>query len=216
MKLPELPVRPQTILIGVVVVAVSFFISLKAMDWLSPGAKLAAPQLAQLPPLPPAPRSSTVIAPVAISLTAIREAAERAAPKNFAGKADNPVSQLLQDADIGWTATRGPILATGAQDVLSLTTPINGKLNVTGSLTSKATGAVGDAIGGLLGADAGKRIGSVNIKAINASAEIRGNVVITMRPRLAQTWRVEPNFGAQVILGDTSLVLAGAKVAGRA
>ena len=212
MKLPELPVRPQTILIAIVVVAVSFFISLKVMDWLSPGAKLAAPQLAQLPPLPPAPRSSTVIAPVAISLTAIREAAERAAPKNFAGKADNPVSQLLQDADIGWTATRGPILATGAQDVLSLTTPINGKLNVTGSLTSKATGAVGDAIGGLLGADAGKRIGSVNIKAINASAEIRGNVVITMRPRLAQTWRVEPNFGAQVILGDTSLILAGAKV----
>jgi Domain of unknown function (DUF4403) len=212
MKLPELPVRPWTILLGVVVVAVSFFVSLKAMDWLSPRAKLAAPQLAQLPPLPPAPRSSVVIAPVAISLTAIRQSAERAAPKNFAGKADNPVSQLLQDADIGWTATRGPILATGTQDVLSLTTPINGKLNVTGSLTSKATGAVGDAIGGLLGADAAKRIGSVNIKAINASAEIRGNVVITMRPRLAQTWHVEPNFGAQVILGDTSLVLAGARV----
>ena len=103
-------------------------------------------------------------------------------------------------------------LATGTQDVLSLTTPITGKLNVTGSLTSKATGAVGDAIGGLLGADAAKRIGSVNIKAINASAEIRGNVVITMRPRIAQTWHVEPNFGAQVILGDTSLVLAGAQV----
>src|SRR6201985_958228 len=196
MKLPELPVGPRTILIGVVVVAVSFFVSLKAMDWLSPGAKLAAPQLAQLPPLPPAPRSSTVIAPVSISLTAIREAAERAAPKNFAGKADNPVSQLLQDADIGWTATRGPILATGTQDVLSLTTPITGKLNVTGSLTSKATGAVGDAIGGLLGADAAKRIGSVNIKAINASAEIRGNVVITMRPRLAQAWHGAPEFGA--------------------
>src|ERR1700740_1210103 len=164
MKLPELPVGPKTILLGVAVVAVSFFVSLKAMDWLSPRATVKAPVLAQLPPLPPAPRSSVVIAPVAISLTAIREAAERAAPKNFAGKADNPVSQLVQGADIGGTATRGPILTTGTQDVLSLTTPINGKLNVTGSLTSKATGAVGDAIGGLLGADAGKRVGSVNIK----------------------------------------------------
>src|ERR1700761_5875622 len=212
MKLPELPVRPRTILLGVVVIAVSFFVSLKAMDWLSPGAKLAAPQLAHLPPLPPSPRSSVVIAPIAISLTAIREAAERGAPKNFAGKADNPVSQLLQDADIGWTASRGSIAATGAQDALTLSTPLTGKISVTGSLTSKATGAVGDAIGGLLGADAAKRIGSVNIKAINATAEIRGNVVITMRPRLAQTWHVEPNFGAQVILGDTSLVLAGAKV----
>src|ERR1700761_9837776 len=101
MKGSDLPVRPRTILLGVFGSAVSFFVSLKAMDWLSPRAKLAAPQLAQLPPLPPAPRSSVVIAPVAISLTAIREAAERAAPKNFAGKAENPVSQLLQDADIG-------------------------------------------------------------------------------------------------------------------
>jgi len=212
MKLSELPVRPRTILLGIAVVAVSFFVSLKAFDWLSPRAKITAPQLAQLPPLPPAPRSSVVVAPVAISLTAIREAAERAAPRNFAGKAENPVSQLLQDADIGWTATRGPILTTGTQNVLSLTTPLNGKLNVTGSLTSKATGAVGDAIGGLLGADAAKRVGSVNIKAINASAEIRGNVVVTVRPKLAQAWHVEPNLGAQVILGDTSLVLAGARV----
>src|SRR5262249_61548117 len=149
---PDCPERPRPIVLGVFVVAAWFFVSLKAIDWLSPRAKLAAPQLAQLPPLPPAPRSSVVIAPVAISLTAIREAAERAAPRTFAGKADNPVSQLLQDADIGWTATRGPILATGGQDVLSLTTPINGKLNVTGSLTSKATGAVGDAIGGWLSA----------------------------------------------------------------
>jgi hypothetical protein len=212
MQLPEVPVRPRTILLGVAVVAVSFFVSLKAMDWLSPRAKLATLQLAQLPPLPLAPRSSVVVAPVAISLTAIREAAERAAPRNFAGKADNPVSQILQNADIGWTASRGPILATGTQDVLSLTTPLNGKLNVTGSLTSKATGAVGDAIGGLLGADAAKHIGSVNIKAINASAEIRGNVVVTARPKLAQSWHVEPNLGAQVILGDTSIVLAGARV----
>src|SRR6201995_503302 len=158
-KLPELPARPRTILLGVAVVAVSFFVSLKAIDWLSPRAKVTAPQLAQLPPLPQAPRSSVVIAPIAISLTAIREAAERAAPRNFAAKSDNPVSQLLQDADIGWTATRGPILATGTQDMLSLTTPITGKLNVTGSLNSKATGAVGDAIGGPLRGGGGERAG---------------------------------------------------------
>src|SRR5215475_3209532 len=212
MKLPELPVRPRTILLGVVVVAVSFFVSLKAMDWLSPRARLTTPKLAQLPPLPPAPRSSVVIAPVAVSLTAIREAAERAAPKNFAGKADNPVSQLLQDADIGWTASRGPILTTGTQNVLSLTSPLTGKLNVTGSLTSKATGAVTDAIGGLLGADAAKRIGSINIKQLNASAELKGTVTITSRPKLAAAWRVEPNLSAQVSMGDTSLVVAGAKV----
>ena len=67
----------------------------------------------------------------------IREAADRAAPRNFAGKADNPAAQVLQNADIGWTASRGPIFATGGEDMLSLTTPLTGKLNVTGSLSSK-------------------------------------------------------------------------------
>ena len=153
-----------------------------------------------------------MLAPVAIALTAIRDAADRAAPRNFAGKADNPVSQILQNADIGWTASRGPIAATGGQDVLSLATPLTGKLNVTGSLSSKATGAVGDALGGLLGGNVAKQIGSVNIKSLNASAEIKGNVTITSRPKLAAAWHLEPNLAAQVTLGDTSLVVAGARV----
>jgi hypothetical protein len=199
-------------LVAIAVIAVSFFISLKAIDWLSPRAALPKDAQVELPPLPAASRASFVMAPVAIALSAIREAADRATPRNFNGKADNAVSQILQNADVGWTASRGPIAATGAQDVLSLTTPLNGKLNVTGSLTSKATGAVGDAIGGLLGDKAAKQIGSINIKSLNASAEIKGNVIITSRPKLAAAWRVEPNLSAQVVLNDTSVVVAGAKV----
>ena len=202
----------RPILLGIAVVAVSFFVSLKAMDWLSPRGTVAAPVLVELPPLPPAPRNSSIIAPVAIALAAIRDAADRGAPRTFAGKADNPASQMLQNADIGWTASRGPISATGAQDVLSLTTPLTGTLNVTGSLSAKATGAVGDALGGLLGGNVAKQIGSVNIKSLNANAEIKGNVLITARPKLAANWRIEPNLAAQVTLGDTSLSVAGARV----
>jgi hypothetical protein len=208
----RLAVRLKTILLAIAVVAVSFLVSLKTMDWLSPRGTVRAPVLVELPPLPPAPRSSSIIAPVAIALTAIRDAADRGAPRTFAGKADNPVSQILQNADIGWTASRGAITATGAQDVLSLATPLTGTLNVTGSLSSKATGAVGDALGGLLGGNVAKQIGSVNIKALNASAEIKGNVTITARPKLAAAWRIEPNLVAQVTLGDTSLSVAGARV----
>jgi hypothetical protein len=208
----RLAVSLRTILFAIAVVVGSFFVSLKTMDWLSPRGTVGAPVLVELPPLPPAPRSSSIIAPVAIALTAIRDAAERGAPRNFEGKADNPVSQILQDADIGWTASRGPIAATGAQDVLSLATPLTGKLNVTGSLTSKATGAVGDALGGLLGGNVAKQIGSVNIKSLNANAEIKGNVIITSRPKLGAAWRIEPNLAAQVNLGDTNLSVAGARV----
>ena len=96
--------------------------------------------------------------------------------------------------------------------MLSLATPLTGTLNVTGSLSSKATGAVGDALGSLLGGNVAKQIGSVNIKALNASAEIKGNVVFTSRPKLAAAWHVEPNLAAQVNLGDSSLSVAGARV----
>ncbi|MBI5322250.1 DUF4403 family protein [Bradyrhizobium sp.] len=208
----ELDFSLKTILIAVAVVVASFFVSLKAMDFLSPRGGGKAPVLAALPPLPPATRSSRVMAPVSISLMAIRDAAERSTARTFGGKAENPVSQVLQNADIGWTASRGPIAVTGVQDALSLTTPLTGTLNVTGSLSSKAGGAVNDAIGGLLGANAAKQIGSINIKNLNVSGEIRGNVVVTSRPRLAANWRIEPNLAAQVNLGDTSLQAAGARI----
>src|ERR1019366_1836034 len=168
----RLAVNLKTILLGIAVVAVSFFVSLKIMDWLAPRGTVGAPVLAELPPLPPTSRVSIIVAPVTIPLSAIRDAADRGAPRSFTGKADNPVSQILQNADIGWTASRGPITASGAQDVLSLATPLTGTLNVTGSRTAKATGAVGDALGGLLGGNVAKQIGSVNIKNLNASAEI--------------------------------------------
>src|SRR3954453_15370806 len=110
----RLPMHLKTILIGVAVVAVSFLISLKGMDLLWPrAANSGAPVLAEMPPLPPASRSSSMMVPVSIALGAIRDVADRSSPYNFGGKADNPVSQILQNADIGWTASRGPITATG-------------------------------------------------------------------------------------------------------
>ncbi|NOJ42055.1 DUF4403 family protein [Bradyrhizobium australiense] len=208
----RLPMRVKTIAIALAVLVISFAVSLRVMDFVAPRATNSHPALAELPPLPPATRASTVMAPIAVALSAIRDAADRGAPRNFSGKADNPISQILQNADIGWTASRGPISATGAQDVLSLATPLTGTLNVTGSLSAKATGAVGEALGGLLGGNVAKQIGSVNIKNLNASAEIKGNVVISARPQIAANWRIEPNLAAQVNLGDTSLTVAGARV----
>src|SRR4051794_26293701 len=202
--------RLKTALLAALVIAAAFFVSLKAMDWLSPRGN--APALAELPPLPAVPRTSTILAPVVIPLNAIRDAADRATPKNFAGKAANPVEQLLQNAEINWTATRGPISASGAGDVLTLATPLTGTLNITGALSSKVTGAVGDVLGGLLGANAAKQIGSINIKNVNASAEIKGNVAIAARPQVSPNWRIEPNLMAQVDLSDTSLSLAGMRV----
>jgi hypothetical protein len=206
------PGRLKLLLIAGTAVAAIVLVGIIAAEIFWPADHVPTPKIADVRPLPPVTRSSIVMAPVSISLSAIRDAAEHATPRSFAGKADNPVAQVLQNADIGWTASRGAIAATGAQDTLSLAAPLSGKLNVTGTLSAKVTGAVGDAISNLLGANAAKQIGGINIKNINANAEIKGNVVITMQPRFAANWHVEPNFAAQVNLGDSTMTVAGARL----
>lgn len=204
--------RLKAILLAVAVVAVSFFASLKVMDWISPRGVASRKAAADLPPLPPAPKSSVILAQVAIPISVVRDVAERNAARNFSGKADNPVSQVLQNADIGWTASRGPLSASGDKDALSLSTALSGKLNVTGSLAAKATGAVNDAIGDLIGANAAKQISNLSIKAFKADAEIKGNVTVVAHPKFAAAWRIEPNLSGTVNLGDSSVTVAGARL----
>lgn len=204
--------RLKSVAIAAGVVATAFAATLMAMDWLASDLSPPAPVLAQLPPLPETTRHSILLAPIKISLKAIADAAERAAPRNFAGKAANPVPQLLQDADINWTAARGAITASGGASGLTMAAPLAGKLKVTGTLSAGAKGAIGEALGSLLGGNVAKQIGTINIKAFKADAEIRGNVAMTSRPALTANWRVEPNLAAQVDLGDTQLSIAGVRV----
>jgi hypothetical protein len=202
--------RLSHILFGILAIAVSFVAATYIMNWISPQTTGPAPKLAQLPPLPPVTRNSVVIAPIAVTLTAIRDSVERAAPKNFAGKADNPAKQILSNADINWTIVRGPIAASasGTGNDLVLTTPLNGKLAIAGNISN----VTGDAISNIIGGNLGKQIGNVAIKQFNANGEIRGTVGITSRPALLPNWRVEPNLNAQVNLGDTALTIGGIRV----
>lgn len=202
--------RIKTVLIAIVVIALSFVAGLKIMDWWSP--RGAAPRLVALPPLPDVARNSSILAPIRIPLKVIASAADRATPRDFNGKAANPVPQLLQNADIDWTARRGTITASGGQNALALATPLTGTLKVKGSLSESVQGALGNALGSLLGGNAAKQLGSLNIKNVNADAEIRGNVGMTARPALLANWRIEPNLAAKVDLGDTDLSVAGIRV----
>ncbi|HAP10431.1 MAG TPA: hypothetical protein DCR50_06185, partial [Afipia sp.] len=164
-------------------------------------------------PPPPVSRNSEILTPISISIAALRDGLDRAAPRNLGGKADNPVSQILQNADINWTVTRGPIAASGVQNALSLSTPLDGKLTVLGSLSAASGTALGNALGNVLGSNAVKQLGSVNIKQLNANAAIHGNVAITSKPEVLREWRIDPKLTAQVTLGESSLTIAGAKVA---
>ncbi|MBX9711056.1 MAG: DUF4403 family protein [Xanthobacteraceae bacterium] len=202
----------KSILLGLTVVAVSFFASLQAMDYFWPRV-VERPALAPLPPLPQVARTSEIMAPVRISLATIGTALDRAAPRDLGGKATNPVAQVLQNADINWTVQRGAISTSGLQNTLTLSTPLNGKLTVLGSLNAREGSPLGNALGSILGNNAAKQIGNISIKSLNANAAIQGTVTMTSRPEITPNWRIDPKLTAQVNLNDSSLTVAGAKVA---
>ena len=104
----------RRILIGAVIVAIFFGGTLWALETFWGGSAPAKlPQLADTPPLKPLTRQSTIIAPVAVANNAIRDAMEAQAPRNLTGKRDNPLSDLIGKADIGWDMTRGPLAVAG-------------------------------------------------------------------------------------------------------
>ena len=124
-----------------------------------------------------------------ITLASIRDAADRAAPRNFNGKANNPAPQLIQNADITWTAARGAISATGANNAISLSTLVTGTVNAKGSLSQEAGGAVSNLVGQMFGSKTGEQIGRIAIRELNANADIRANVAVQAQPRLSPNWR---------------------------
>ena len=115
-----------------------------------------------VPPLQPATRTSVVIAPAAVALTAIRDAMEAQAPRDLSGKRENPVGQLLQNAELGWTITRGPLALTGRAEGLTVVAPLNGAFRLTGQIGAQVGNQIGNitgALGGLLNESLGKQSG---------------------------------------------------------
>jgi len=110
------------------------------MGWLSSGTSGRRPALTDVPPLAPATRTSVIVTPVAIALAAIRDATEQAAPRDLTGKRENPLTQLLSNAEIGWTVARGPLVVTGRPDALVLSSTLNGTFRATGQISSLSDG----------------------------------------------------------------------------
>jgi Domain of unknown function (DUF4403) len=166
--------------------------------------------------LQPVTRASQVIAPVAVALTAIGQSLDAVAPRDFTGKNDNPVTQLLGQAEIGLTVTRGTMVASGQPNTLTIMTPLNGSVRITGQIgntAGKAVGGIGNAIGNLLGGNAvGKQIEDLAVKTLDQRTDFRGNVVITSRPQLTSAWRIEPNLAGRLDFNDAGTNIAGIKV----
>jgi hypothetical protein len=202
----------RKILLGIVVVTAGFAGSLWIMGKFWPiNGSASRPALTELPPLKPLSRVSVVVAPVAVAHGALRAAMEASTPRDLSGKSNNPFGSLLSQADIGISVARGPIAVTGRAEALTITTPLNGTLRVTGQIATQAGNLTGS-IGGLLGSAVGKRLQDLTGKVLDQRADIRGNVVMLSHPALTSAWRIEPNLTAQVAIGDGAMSLAGLKI----
>lgn len=203
--------RLRTILAGIVVLVLAFVGATILMWATGPASDGRRPALAKVPPLPPASRTSVIVAPVEIKLTAIRDALEANAPRNLTGKPSNPISKVLSNADIGFTVNRGPLAVHGKPDVMAIVTAFSGVLRVTGQIANQAAGGLG-AIGGLLGKGVGKSVENLAGKALDQRADIKGQVLVLAEPKLTPAWRFQPNLKPAVGIADASLTIVGVKL----
>ncbi len=203
----------RTIAIAAVVILGFFAGTLWALDALWPGNPAAdkRPALATLPALQPVTRTSYVIAPVAVATSAIRDAMDAAAPRNLAGRRENPLSDLLAKADIGWTMARGPLVVVGGASGLTISTPLNGTLRATGNIANTAGNLTG-ALTGIVGDNIGRNVGSLTTRVLDQRADIRGTATVTSRPALQPNWRIEPNLAGNVALAEGGMMIAGIRL----
>ena len=202
----------RIVILGIVIVVAAFIGATLLMNLLWPSSlQEGRPQLVAVPPLPPLAGTSTVLAPAAIAMSAIRKALEAEAPRNLSGHPQNPVSQLLQEAELNFTIARGPLALTGRPDSLVVSTALNGTFQARGTLTD-AAGALGNTLGNMLGGNLGQQVQGLAGKAFDQHADFRGTVTAVSRPSIGSNWRLAPNLTAQVNVVDVVLPIAGVKL----
>ena len=165
-----------------------------------------------MPPLPPVTRTSVIIAPVAIALPAIRDALERAAPRDLAGKPDNPISKVLVESR---DRLHGRALAAGGERRRQRPDAVDQPQRRAARhrpARHRRPRSLGGTITSLLDDNLGRKVESFAGKALDQRADFRGNVAVTSRPAIATNWRIEPNLTGQVAIGDNALPIAGLKL----
>ena len=182
---------------GTLVIVVSFAGAALIMNLLSPGGEVRQPVLVEVPPLQPLSRSSVIVTPTAIALTAIRDAMEQAAPKNLTGKRADPAPQLLSGAEIGWDITRGPLTVPAARCAFGLDAAQRHLARHRPVLEQGRRPERPDrqSVEPELA-----EVAKLAENSLDQRAEIRGNVTMTSRPEIVPSWRIEPNLNAQVSL----------------
>jgi hypothetical protein len=177
------------------------------------------PALANVPPLAPVTRSSTIVMPVAVSHTAIRDFLEKEAPPELSGKAELPRMPILANMDISWSMTRGPFTVANRSEGIAISTPLSGTMRGgrppgnTNEGFPGASGGLQNLLENFLGGGARPRDRQDQTeRTSDQRADIRGSATLIARPVLLPQWRMEPNLNSELSIADAALSVMGMRI----
>ena len=125
-----------------------------------------------------------------------------------AQKPDTATTAPVAKVDVTGTGIQGlePLSRMAGQQAflrkgLTLATNLTGVLRVTGQAAQGAGGLLGS-ITGAISPELGRNAQNLATGLLDQRAEIKSNVLVTARPQLLTTWRIEPNLSGQVAVAD--------------
>jgi hypothetical protein len=207
----------RNIAIGVAIVLIAVLGIGWATHWF--GLVERRPALANVPPLAPVTRNSTIVMPVMVSHTAIRDFLEKEARPELSGKAELPRLPILANMDISWSISRGPLTVANRAEGLAISTALSGTIRggrqpgSTGEGFPGASGGLQNLLENFLGGGARPRDRQEQTeRTTDQRAEIRGSATLIARPVLLPQWRLEPNLTSELSIADASLSVMGMRI----
>ena len=211
------------ILVGGGLLVIVLAIAVIAMKWVWPTLSGRRPALVEMPPLAPITRSSRIVLPATIALSAIADAVERA-PRETSGKLELPMLPFGSGPQITWSMARGAFALAGGSEGLMFSTSLNGAISAPGGFGPPG-GFGGGGFPGGFGLPPGMRpppgfFGGREQSPPRGQAgadseqgiKVSGNIELRARPTLQAAWRLQPNLVAQVDITDATASIMGSKL----
>ena len=195
--------------------------ALWTMGLLAPRSINRPPTLVEVPPLPLTARSSRIVTPIVIPLSAIRDAIEQQVPRNLSSQdtSNTLTAPNVPGPPFNWSLTREPFAIVGSPTGLTLSSTLRGSIHASSGMMGPQGGPPGGFPGmppqGFPGGPPsppgfGRPPGFPGpFGGSEQAIEFNGQITLTARPELRPEWRMDPKLTAQVSISDVQLSIMG-------
>lgn len=119
--------------------------ALWTMGLLAPRSINRPPTLVEVPPLPLTARSSRIVTPIVIPLSAIRDAIEQQVPRNLSSQdtSNTLTAPNVPGPPFNWSLTREPFAIVGSPTGLTLSSTLRGSIHASSGMMGPQGGPPG-------------------------------------------------------------------------